>query len=47
MKQLIIMVAMIGLGVFLFRLIAGPDDSIAGNLGQLWQDEIRIRSEGP
>jgi len=48
MKQLIVMVATIMLGLCLFRLIAGPDDgSILNSVGQLWQQEIDMRTAEP
>lgn len=47
MKQMIVMTSLIGLGLLLFQLIAGPGDSIRGELGQLWQAEIAARQTLP
>ncbi len=45
MKQLIVMVASILLGIFLFRMIAGPEEnSLYSNVKQLWQKELQIRT---
>ncbi|MBO5667238.1 MAG: hypothetical protein J6S45_07310 [Firmicutes bacterium] len=48
MKQLIIMVATILLGISIFQMIAGPsEDSIRSSVGQLWQQEIEMRTMEP
>lgn len=48
MKQLIVMVAMILLGISIFNLIAGPSEgSIRSSVGQLWQQEIEMRTMEP
>ncbi|MBQ8589571.1 MAG: hypothetical protein IJ486_03860 [Firmicutes bacterium] len=48
MKQLIVMTATIMLGICLFRLIAGPaEESILSSVGQLWQQEIEMRTAEP
>lgn len=45
MKQMIILAAMIMLGVFLFGLIAGPDEgSIYSEVKNVWQQEISART---
>lgn len=45
MKQLIVLVAMITLGIFIFNLVAGPDDdSIKSNLERVWQNELTIKT---
>ncbi|MBO4992133.1 MAG: hypothetical protein J6E42_08270 [Firmicutes bacterium] len=48
MKQVIVMVAAILLGVHLFGLIAGPGEgSIRSTVGSLWQQEITMRTAEP
>ena len=45
MKQMIILAATIMLGVFLFNLIAGPDESsIYSEVKSVWQQEIDART---
>ena len=45
MKQMIILTATIMLGVFLFGLIAGPDEgSIYSEVRNVWQREISART---
>lgn len=45
MKQLIIMVASIMLGIALFYMIAGPqDDSVYSQVGRIWDSEIELRN---
>ena len=45
MKQMIILAATIMLGVFLFNLIAGPDEeSIYSEVKNVWQHEIGART---
>lgn len=45
MKQLIVLVAMITLGIFIFNLVAGPDDdSIKSGLERVWQNELTIKT---
>jgi len=39
MKQFIVLMAMIALGLFLYACIAGPDDSILSSLKALWRFE--------
>ena len=36
MKQFIVLMAMIALGLYLYAIIAGPDDSIMASLRGLW-----------
>lgn len=46
MKQFIILVAMIGLGVFIYGIIAGPgEDSLESCLAKSWQESIQVRSD--
>ncbi|MDR3305985.1 MAG: hypothetical protein LBS85_08210 [Clostridiales Family XIII bacterium] len=40
MKQFIVLMAMIALGVFIYQCIAGPDGSILESLRALWQHEL-------
>ncbi|MDX9888014.1 MAG: hypothetical protein RBS51_01995 [Anaerovoracaceae bacterium] len=45
MKQFIVLVAMIALGVFIYGIIAGPgENTIESCLERSWEDSIRIRS---
>lgn len=45
MKQFIVLVAMIALGVFIYAIIAGPgDNTIKSGLGQSWEECIKMRS---
>ena len=45
MKQLIVLVASIMLGIFIFGLIAGPQDgSIYSEVKGVWQQEIEART---
>ncbi|MBR0130308.1 MAG: hypothetical protein IJM08_03285 [Firmicutes bacterium] len=45
MKQLIILVSTIILGIFIFRMVAGPEDgSIYSSVKRLWQSEIQVRT---
>jgi hypothetical protein len=48
MKQLIVMVAMIGLGLILFNLIAGDEDgSLISVMSNVWEQEIEHRKRIP
>ncbi|MDR1815491.1 MAG: hypothetical protein LBR00_02260 [Clostridiales Family XIII bacterium] len=40
MKQFIVLMAMVALGVFLYLCIAGPDDSVQSALGALWRHDL-------
>jgi len=40
MKQFIVLMSMIALGLFLYNYIAGNEDSILASLKQLWRHEI-------
>jgi len=40
MKQFIVLISMIALGLFLYACIAGPGDSILSALKQLWRLEL-------
>ncbi|MDR3364375.1 MAG: hypothetical protein LBS91_05435 [Clostridiales Family XIII bacterium] len=40
MKQFIVLMGMIALGLFLYNCIAGPEDSILSALKTLWRHEI-------
>jgi uncharacterized membrane protein YczE len=47
MKQFIVLMSMIALGLFIYACIAGPDDSIMSALKQLWRYEIIAGPYGP
>ena len=47
MKQFIVLCAMVALGVFLFHLVAGGDDSLYGAVKTVWEGEIAARSVFP
>lgn len=48
MKQLIVMIAAILLGIYIFGLIAGPEEgSVRSTVGRLWQQEIAVRTAEP
>jgi len=40
MKQFIVLMSMIALGLFLYSCIAGPEDSVLSALKQLWRHEV-------
>ena len=40
MKQFIVLMSMVALGLFLYACIAGPDDSVLTALKALWRYEI-------
>ena len=40
MKQFIVLMAMVSLGVFLYLCIAGPEESIMASLKELWRHKI-------
>ncbi len=48
MKQLIVMIAAILLGIYIFGLIAGSGEgSVRSTVGRLWQQEIAVRTAEP
>ena len=48
MKQYIVLMSLIALGVYIFEIIAGDgSDSIYSLLGELWQQGMEIRSYNP
>lgn len=48
MKQLIVMIAAILLGIHIFALIADPGEgSVLSSVGRLWQNEIAVRTAEP
>ncbi len=48
MKQYIVLVSMVALGVFIFNTIAGSgDDSIATAMKGLWQKGLEVRTYTP
>lgn len=45
MKQLVVLVAMIALGTFIFNLVAGSgENSIKSGLERIWQKELSYRT---
>lgn len=45
MKQLIVLVAMIALGVFIYGIIVGPgENTIESGLERSWEESIKLRS---
>ena len=42
MKQFIVLMSMIGLGLFMFAIIAGPGDSIINALRLMWAHQLGI-----
>ena len=40
MKQFIVLMSMVALGLFIYACIAGPGDSVLGALKALWRYEI-------
>jgi hypothetical protein len=47
-KQLIVMLAMVMLGIAIFNLIAGEDDSsIISVMKGVWAQEIQMRTSSP
>jgi len=42
MKQFIVLMAMIALGLFLYASIAGTEDSVLSSLKALWRHELLI-----
>lgn len=48
MKQVIVMMATILLGVSIFHLIMGPQsDSVFSTVQGVWKQEIEIRTQSP
>ncbi len=48
MKQIIIMVATVALGIAIFRLIAGGDEnSVISVMKGVWEQEIEMRTGSP
>ena len=39
MKQMIVLIAMIGLGAAMFQMIAGNDNSVYSEVQSMWQHE--------
>lgn len=45
MKQMIVLVSMIMLGIFIFELIAGNgDNTVMSALGELWEEGLDARN---
>jgi hypothetical protein len=47
MKQLIVMIAMLMLGLAIYSLVAGDRDSIKSSVGGLWRNEIEQQQTYP
>jgi len=48
MKQFIVLCSTIILGMAIYNMIAGPGgDSVMNTVGEVWQQEIRIRTSTP
>lgn len=47
MKQLIVMVAMVALGLVLFNLIAGDEGSVKSQMKEAFEMEINMRTSYP
>ncbi|MBQ3107345.1 MAG: hypothetical protein IJC68_01890 [Firmicutes bacterium] len=47
MKQLIVMLATVLLGVSIFQLVAGDENSVKTTVEEVWQQEIRVRTNFP
>ncbi|MBR0597667.1 hypothetical protein [Sinanaerobacter chloroacetimidivorans] len=47
MKQVIVMIAMLMLGLAIYSLVAGDDDSIKSSVGGLWRSEIEQQQTYP
>lgn len=42
MKQMIVMVAMLSLGCFMFQIVAGGEDSVYSAVRDVWTREVEI-----
>ena len=47
MKQFIVLMSMVALGLVLYACIAGPGDSILTGLKALWRSEALMGAYGP
>ncbi|MDR2295972.1 MAG: hypothetical protein LBD95_04160 [Clostridiales Family XIII bacterium] len=48
MKQFIVLIAMLALGLAIYGMIAGPDeDSVLSTMKGVWADEIELRTREP
>jgi hypothetical protein len=48
MKQFIILIAMVGLGLVIYGMIAGSDgNSVFSSVKVIWADEIELRAREP
>ncbi|MDY3954638.1 MAG: hypothetical protein SOY83_04045 [Anaerovoracaceae bacterium] len=48
MKQFIVLIAMILLGIMIYQLIAGPEEgSIFHSVKSVWEQEIEARTPAP
>jgi hypothetical protein len=42
MKQFIVLMSMIGLGLVLYAFIAGPEDSVVSGLRLMWAHQLNV-----
>jgi hypothetical protein len=48
LKQFIVLMAMVGLGMFIYQLVAGPgESSIFSGMGRCWEEMVGLRSQFP
>ena len=47
MKQYIVLLSMIALGIFIYDMIAGGDNSILAAVAGLWARELSVRTYRP
>jgi hypothetical protein len=48
MKQFIVLIAMVGLGLIIYGSIAGPGEhSMLSSVKAVWTDEIELRTREP
>ena len=47
MKQFIVLISMIALGLVIAGFVAGPDNSIKSALGEVWQHELVTQQQYP
>jgi hypothetical protein len=48
MKQFIVLVAMLALGLSIYSMVAGPDDdSMLSSVKGIWAGEIELRTREP
>jgi hypothetical protein len=48
MKQFIVLIATVGLGLAIYGMVAGPDEhSMLSSVKSIWADEIELRTREP